>query len=63
MSVKNNNLLQIQEIQRHKYLESEKRGYDVGEDWAAMDWIQNHSKKWREEREELEEKIKKALEK
>jgi hypothetical protein len=35
------------EILKHKWLESEKAGQDVGFDWALMDWIKNHREKWR----------------
>lgn len=38
------------EILRHKWLESEKAGYDVGFEYALTDWIMNHRAKWRRER-------------
>ena len=35
------------EILKHKWLESEKKGYDIGFDNALFDWILNHRKNWR----------------
>ncbi len=35
------------EILKHKYLESQKVGYDVGFEWALTDWIIKHRSKWR----------------
>lgn len=39
---------QIREIERHKYLVSQKLGYDVGAETAATDWIEHHAAAWRE---------------
>lgn len=39
------------EILKHKWLESEKAGYDIGFERALVDWIVKHRKKWRKERE------------
>ncbi len=36
----------IDEIMRHKWLESEKAGYDIGEEEAALDWIEKHYDEW-----------------
>ena len=36
-----------QEVLRHKWLESEKRGYDIGFDSALMDWIIKYRTAWR----------------
>ena len=36
----------IDEINRHKYFESEKVGYDVGFDWAKDDWMKRFAKQW-----------------
>ncbi len=36
----------IQEINRHKWLESEIAGYDVGYQAAADDWLKNHAQAW-----------------
>lgn len=40
-------LAEREEILRHKWLESEKAGYDIGFERALMDWIKNHREKWR----------------
>ena len=40
-------LAEREEIMRHKWLESEKAGYDIGYDKALLDWIMNHRNKWR----------------
>ena len=39
-----------EEILRHKWLESEKAGRDIGFDRALTDWIVNHRSKWRRSR-------------
>lgn len=36
----------IEEILRHKWLESEKAGYDIGSRKAAEDWIAHHYEDW-----------------
>lgn len=36
------------EILKHKWLESEKAGHDIGYDKALFDWILNHRDKWRD---------------
>lgn len=36
-----------EEILRHKWLESEKAGYDIGKE-AVIDWILKHAGRWRE---------------
>ena len=36
-----------EEIMKHKWLESEKVGHDIGYDQALLDWIMNHREKWR----------------
>lgn len=38
------------EILKHKWLESEKSGYDIGFDKAIVDWIINHRNNWRKSR-------------
>jgi len=43
------NTLQIEEINRHKWIESEKCGYDVGLIYASLDWIHKHAKQFRAE--------------
>lgn len=42
------NRLQMTEMEKHRWIESEKVGYDLGED-SYLDWIKKHSKKFREE--------------
>jgi hypothetical protein len=39
-----------EEILRHKWLESEKAGRDIGFDRALTDWIVKHRSKWRRSR-------------
>ena len=36
----------IEEINRHKWLESEIAGYDVGFEAAAEDWLKNYASAW-----------------
>ncbi len=36
----------IEEINRHLWIESEKAGYDIGFEQAALDWLENFSKAW-----------------
>lgn len=43
-------LEQVQEIKKHKWIESEKAGYDVGEEWAAKDWVSKHALNYRHSR-------------
>ena len=35
-----------EEILKHKWIESEKQGYDIGFDKALLDWMINHRKNW-----------------
>lgn len=39
-----------QEILRHKWLESEKAGHDIGFERALTDWIIRHRSAWRKAR-------------
>ena len=39
-----------QEILRHKWIESEKAGRDIGFEQALTDWIVKHRSKWRKSR-------------
>lgn len=39
---------QVQEIEKHKWIESEKVGHDVGEDWAAVDWVSRFAEEYRQ---------------
>lgn len=36
----------IEEINRHKWFESQKVGYDIGFEKAAEDWIKRFSAEW-----------------
>jgi hypothetical protein len=38
------------EILRHKWIESEKAGYDIGFERALLDWTIKHRHGWREHR-------------
>ncbi len=40
-------LAERDEILKHKWLESEKAGRDIGYERAFMDWVINHRDKWR----------------
>jgi len=40
-------LAEREEVLRHKWLESERAGCDIGFERALMDWIVNHRAKWR----------------
>lgn len=39
-----------QEVLRHKWIESEKAGYDIGFRRALIDWRIHHRSKWRKAR-------------
>jgi hypothetical protein len=39
-----------EEILKHKWIESEKAGYDIGFEQALTDWILRHRSKWRKNR-------------
>jgi len=39
-----------EEIMKHKWIESEKVGYDIGFERALTDWIIKHRSKWRKSR-------------
>ena len=43
-------LAEREEIFRHKRIESEKAGHDIGFEWALLDWIVRHRSAWREKR-------------
>lgn len=45
-------LLERDEILRHKWIESEKAGQDIGFERALLDWIRHHRDKWRDSRRE-----------
>lgn len=44
---------EIREIERHKYFLSEKRGHDVGWEYAERDWEQHHGSQWKHQQEQL----------
>ncbi len=50
MSAKNEKLLKnkqaVDEINRHRWIESEKAGHDVGFETASMDWLEKFSVAW-----------------
>ena len=43
-------LAERDEILRHKWIESEKKGKDIGFERALLDWIRKHRQKWRSDR-------------
>jgi len=43
-------LAERHEILRHKWLESEKAGRDIGFDAALVSWVVHHRAQWRRER-------------
>lgn len=40
-------LAEREEILRHKWIESEKAGHDIGFEKALLDWIVRHRSTWR----------------
>lgn len=40
-------LAERDEILRHKWIESEKAGRDIGFEQALVDWIRHHREAWR----------------
>ena len=43
-------LAEREEILKHKWIESEKAGADIGFEKALLDWIMKHRSSWRERR-------------
>ncbi len=43
-------LAEREEVLRHKWLESERAGRDIGFERALVDWVLNHRDKWRKNR-------------
>lgn len=43
-------LAEREEILKHKWIESEKAGADIGFEKALLDWIVKHRSSWRERR-------------
>ena len=39
---------ELNEVLKHKWIESEKAGRDVGFEFALMSWIRIHREDWRE---------------
>ena len=48
-------LAEREEILRHKWLESERLGYDIGFERALLDWIRKHRDGWRAHRRALQQ--------
>jgi hypothetical protein len=42
-----NFLSEREEILKHKWIESEKAGYDIGFEKALLNWVFHHREKWR----------------
>jgi len=42
------------EIMKYKWIESEKEGYDIGAEKAALEWVERYGAIWRDEKESLE---------
>jgi hypothetical protein len=40
-------IAQKEEVFRHKWLESEKAGRDIGYDAALIDWVMRHKTEWK----------------
>ena len=43
-------LAEREEILKHKWIESEKAGEDIGFERALLDWIRKHRESWRKNR-------------
>lgn len=43
-------LIEREEILKHKWIESEKQGHDIGFERALLDWIVKHRSAWRNTR-------------
>jgi len=43
-------LAEREEILRHKWIESEKAGHDIGFEKALLDWVMRHRGGWRDSR-------------
>lgn len=53
----------IEEINRHKWLESEIAGYDIGFEAAAEDWLKKHADRWISYHDHKKSKTKTAVKK
>lgn len=47
------NARQVQEMQKHLWIESEKAGHDIGRSAAGTEWVSRFARTWRRERESL----------
>jgi len=45
-------LAEREQILRHKWIESEKVGYDIGFEKALLDWILHHRQAWKRTRQQ-----------
>jgi len=43
-----------EEILKHKWLESEKAGEDIGWERALLGWVRNHKSNWKKHRKKLD---------
>jgi hypothetical protein len=48
-------LAEREEILRHKWIESEKAGHDIGFEKALLDWIIRHRSSWRAQRQDAKQ--------
>lgn len=48
-------LAEREEILKHKWLESERLGYDIGFERALLDWIRKHRESWRAARRQTQQ--------
>ncbi len=49
-------LAEREEILRHKWIESQKAGHDIGFEKALLDWIVKHRANWRNQRQSMMKK-------
>lgn len=49
-------LAEREEILRHKWIESEKAGFDIGFEKALLDWILYHRSAWKRSRKQFNKK-------
>ena len=50
-------LAEREEILKHKWLESERLGYDIGFERALLDWIRKHREGWRNARRQQQQQV------
>ncbi len=53
-------LAEREEILKHKWLESERLGYDIGFERALLDWIRKHRESWRAARRQQQQQQQQA---